>query len=101
MDKYITELLKTTNRIIIPELGAFITKKDEPGIIVFNEFLKFNDGVFVGYVAEKENIEKEEALGKTENFVKEIHLELEKGESHAIGFRRIHLSYYSRQSGFD
>ena len=84
MDKYIIELLKTNNRIIIPELGAFITKKDEPGIIVFNEFLKFNDGVFVGYIAEQENIEKEKALEKTENFVKEILLELEKGEAHVI-----------------
>lgn len=84
MDKYIIELLKTSNRIIIPELGAFIAKKDEPGTILFNEFLKFNDGVFVGFVAEQENIEKEEALEKTEKFVKEIFLELEKGESHVI-----------------
>jgi len=84
MDKYITKLLKTANRIIIPELGAFIVKKDEPGTILFNEFLKFNDGVFVGYVAEQESIEKEEALEKTENFVKQIFLQLEKGESHVI-----------------
>lgn len=84
MDKYIIELLKTHTRIILPELGAFITKKDEPGNIVFNEFLKFNDGVFVGYVAEKEKIEKEKALEKTENFVKEILLELERGKSHVI-----------------
>lgn len=84
MDKYIVELLKTSNRIILPELGAFITKKDEPETIVFNEFLKFNDGVFVSYVAEKEAIEKEEALEKTENFVKEIFLELEKGNAHVI-----------------
>jgi len=85
MDKYIIELLKTSNRIIIPELGAFIAKKDEPGTILFNEFLKFNDGVFVGFVAEQENIEKEEALEKTERFVKEIYLELEKGKAHVIG----------------
>jgi cell division septation protein DedD len=84
MDKYIVELLKTNNRIILPELGAFITKKDEPENIVFNEFLKFNDGIFVSFIAEKEKIEKEEALEKTENFVKEIFLELEEGNAHVI-----------------
>jgi len=84
MNKYIVELLKTTNRIIIPELGAFITKKDEPENIVFNEFLKFNDGVFVDHVAEKEGIENDKALEMTGGFVKEIFEKLEKGNIHVI-----------------
>ena len=84
MNKYIVELLKTTNRIIIPELGAFITKKDDPETIVFNEFLKFNDGVFIDHIAEKEGIENDKALEMTGGFVKEIFEKLEKGGVHVI-----------------
>lgn len=84
MDKYIVELLKTNSRLIIPEFGAFFVKKDEPKTIVFNEFLKFNDGIFIDYIAKKENIEKDKAIEETEKFVKKIYRELEKGNHYFV-----------------
>jgi len=84
MDKYIVGLLKTNSRLIIPEFGAFFVKKDEPKTIVFNEFLKFNDGIFIDYISEKENIEKDKAIEETEKFVKKIYLELEKGNHYFV-----------------
>ncbi len=69
MDKYIIELLDTNTRVIIPDFGAFIIKQKEPRLIVFNEFLRYNDGLLVDYVAKSENIEKDVAKKKVSEFV--------------------------------
>lgn len=84
MEKYIVELLRTNSRLIIPEFGAFFVKKDEPKTIAFNEFLKFNDGIFIDYISKKENIKKDKAIEETEKFVKKIYRELEKGNHYFV-----------------
>lgn len=86
MEKNIIELLKNNNRVIIPKLGAFI-KKQVGGneTITFNQFLKFDDGLLVNHVAEKEKIEKEEAKKKIQGFVEKINKELGDGNQFKVG----------------
>ncbi|NJM14971.1 MAG: hypothetical protein HC896_05945 [Bacteroidales bacterium] len=53
MDAYIVELLNSNKRVIIPDFGAFIVKQGTPVTYVFNEFLKYNDGLLIDHVAKK------------------------------------------------
>ena len=69
MDKYIIELLDTNTRVIIPDFGAFIIKQKDPRLIVFNEFLRYNDGLLIEFVAKSENIDKVLAKKKVVEYV--------------------------------
>lgn len=84
MDKHILSLLKQKNRVIIPELGAFIVKQSTPKTFVFNEFLKYNDGMLIDYVTNEESIPKDEATKKVEDYVAQINSALNMGESYTI-----------------
>lgn len=79
---YLIELLKDNECVIVPELGAFISKRHSAAIdyanhrftppykeIVFNKKLKNDDELLVNFLCEKENINKEEALVKIKSFV--------------------------------
>ena len=77
LNKFIKELLEKHNRVIVPDLGAFLHKAETPNVIYFNEFLRFNDGLLVDYYAEKENIDKIEAAKKIKSFVDNINKELQ------------------------
>jgi cell division protein FtsN len=78
---YIKELLKNHSRVIVPDLGAFLRKNDNPDLLYFNEFLRFNDGLLVDYVAEKEGVDKIEAAKRVKNYVAEINNTLKEKES--------------------
>lgn len=84
MDKHIVSLLQEKNRVIIPELGAFIVKQSTPKTFVFNEFLKYNDGLLVEHVMKQENISKEEATRKIDDYVIDVNSKLNIGEPHTI-----------------
>lgn len=75
LSKYIKSLLELHNRVIVPDLGAFMLKPESQDIY-FNEFLRFNDGLLVDYVAEKEHIEKLEAVKKVKTYVDDINNQL-------------------------
>ena len=75
-------MLKDNECVIVPELGAFISKRHSAAIdyanhrftppykeIVFNKKLKNDDELLVNFLCEKENINKEEALVKIKSFV--------------------------------
>ena len=79
---YLKELLNDNECVIIPEFGAFISKRHSATIdyvnhrflppykeIVFNDKLKNNDDVLADFISLKENITKEEALNKIHEFV--------------------------------
>ncbi|MDA3868174.1 MAG: SPOR domain-containing protein [Salinivirgaceae bacterium] len=79
INKYIAELLKTNTRVIIPDFGAFMVKStpgSEEKQISFNDFLKYNDGLLVNFVAKKEGVIKDEAQKKVKAFVDNIMTEL-------------------------
>ncbi len=72
MNKYIIQLLASNNRVIIPDFGAFIVKQKNPKIIVFNEFLRYNDGLLIDHLAKEENIDKELAKKRISDYVDRI-----------------------------
>jgi hypothetical protein len=84
MDKYIIELLDTNTRVIIPDFGAFIIKQKEPRLIVFNEFLRYNDGLLIDYVVKSENIDKEAAKKKVVEYVDKAGKNLTDNNEHLI-----------------
>lgn len=84
MDKYIKELISEKDTVIIPKFGALLVTVSGKGIIMFNEHLKFNDGLLVGYVADKEGIDKDAALQKIEAYAFKIMGDLDTGEPYSI-----------------
>ena len=93
---YLIELLKDNECVIVPEFGAFISKRHSATIdyanhrfmppykeLVFNNKLTNNDDLLVNYISQKENVSNEEALAKIQKFVNqsaailEVNLELE------------------------
>ena len=79
---YLKELLSDNECVIIPEFGAFISKRHSATIdyanhrflppykeIVFNDKLTNNDEILVDFISKKENISKEDSLAKIQNFV--------------------------------
>jgi len=94
INTYIHELLLENETVIIPGFGAFIShykpaeihpENDEiipPGkTLSFNQKIRNNDGLLVGYVAEKEGISHFDALKKIEKERENIIYQLDKGEN--------------------
>jgi nucleoid DNA-binding protein len=79
MEKHILNLLNTNLRVIIPDFGAFIIRQKEPLLLVFNEFLRYNDGLLIDYIARTENIEKDMARHQITEFTENMLKELEAG----------------------
>lgn len=84
MIDYIIEILESNNRLIVPELGAFIVKQRTPLKIVFNEFLQYNDNMLVETISKKENIDISEAKNRIDKFTHEIKSILNQGEYYAL-----------------
>lgn len=73
MHKYIKEIIEKQGRLILPDLGAFLTKDvDDKKVLFFNDVLKYNDGTLSGFIAEKEGIDKDEAQKKVTNYIDDI-----------------------------
>mgnify|MGYP001302797503 CR=1 FL=1 len=84
MEKNIIALLNTNLRVIIPDFGAFIIRQKEPKIIVFNEFLRYNDGLLIDYIAKSEGIEKEIAQLRVTDFAEDATKILDSGKPFII-----------------
>ena len=76
------ELLQDNECVIVPDFGAFISKRHSATIdyanhrftppykeIVFNNKLKNDDGLLVDFMIEKDSLTKEDALAKIRSFV--------------------------------
>ncbi|OFX42833.1 MAG: hypothetical protein A2046_03640 [Bacteroidetes bacterium GWA2_30_7] len=71
--KYIKEIIEKQSRLILPDLGAFLTKDiDDKKVLFFNDVLKYNDGTLSGFVSEKEGIDISNAQLKVANYIREI-----------------------------
>ena len=79
---YLRELLNDNECVIIPEFGAFISKRHSATIdyanhrflppykeIVFNNKLNNGDDILADFISKKENISKEDSLIRIQNFV--------------------------------
>jgi cell division protein FtsN len=82
MDKYLLEILKDVNTIIIPGLGALTITNSDTGEIMFMGFLKHDDGQLSKYITEKEGWDENEAKNLIAKYVREITLKLDQGESY-------------------
>ena len=82
MNKYLIEILKLQNSVILPGLGALMIPSQKTGKVFFNQHLKFNDGSLARYLAEKEGVELQEAQNKVAKFVREIEAQIGKGEAY-------------------
>ncbi|MDR2927143.1 MAG: hypothetical protein LBV41_02900 [Cytophagaceae bacterium] len=77
MKKYLLELIKEHNRVIIPNFGAFIVSQGKEMSIIFNGFLSFNDGLLIGYISNEEGIDTVAAAQKVDDFVGKVNQSLE------------------------
>ncbi len=84
MEKYILELISENNRVIIPNFGAFIVSKEQGASILFNNFLSFNDGLLVNYVAEKKGIDTIIATDQVFDYVDQLKKQLDESGEYAI-----------------
>ncbi|MBI3133100.1 MAG: SPOR domain-containing protein [Bacteroidetes bacterium] len=84
MNKYLIELIKLQNSVILPGFGALMIGNSKSGKVVFNPHLKFNDGALAKFIVEKEGIDQQAAQNQIAKFVREIEAELGKGNSFDI-----------------
>ncbi|MCU4162401.1 HU family DNA-binding protein [Carboxylicivirga caseinilyticus] len=84
MEKHILSLIKENNRVIIPNFGAFIVAKENGFTILFNNFLSFNDGLLIDYVASNEGITSEQASEKVDKYVEEVKQKLDSSGEYII-----------------
>lgn len=82
MDKYLLEILKSANTIIIPGLGALTITNHDTGEIMFMSYLKHDDGKLVGYIVENEGMNELDAKNLIAKYVREIELTVGKGETY-------------------
>lgn len=82
MDKYLLEILKDVNTIIIPGLGALTITNHDSGEIMFMSYLKHDDGKLSAYIAEKEGIDENDAKNLIAKYVREITTQLDQGDSY-------------------
>jgi nucleoid DNA-binding protein len=71
MEDTIIALLNNNLRVIIPDFGAFIIRQKQPRIIVFNEFLRYNDGILIDFIVKTEGIDREIAEQRVADFAED------------------------------
>lgn len=91
MEKNIIALLNKNLRVIIPDFGAFIIRQKQPKVIVFNEFLRYDDGLLIDYIVNNEEIDREIAIQQVSDFAEDSTKLLESGKDLIIeGLGRLH-----------
>jgi len=84
MKNYLSDILKETNTIIIPGIGALTMTDRSTGEVMFMSFLKHDDGALAKHIAQQEGCEESEAKNIVANYVREIEAKLNAGESYDI-----------------
>lgn len=70
--EYLIELLKVNKTVIIPNIGAISNNENPHHPFLFNEYLKFNDGILAKHISSKENISMDAAGGVIDKFTNEL-----------------------------
>jgi hypothetical protein len=71
MENNIIALLNNNLRVIIPDFGAFIIRQIQPRIIVFNEFLRYNDNILIDFIVKTEGIDRDIAEQRVMDFAED------------------------------
>ncbi|WP_410062688.1 hypothetical protein [Alistipes putredinis] len=92
MTGIITNYLTQHRRLVVPQLGTFVVKVPEGGV-VFSELLRRDDGILRGLLVQQGGMNDLEAAGAIDRFVFEVRHALEHEGAYAIeGFGRLTLS---------
>tara|TARA_R100000935_G_scaffold58722_1_gene97286 strand:- start:2821 stop:3753 length:933 start_codon:yes stop_codon:yes gene_type:complete len=94
---YISDLLYRYECVILPGFGAFLSQKVSAEFnekeqnfyppkkqLSFNSQLKKNDGLLANYIAEVENLGYKQALYKIQEYVQQLHLQLENDKNYTV-----------------
>lgn len=84
MDKFLIELLLSNNSVILPDFGAIVIANESTGEVMFNEYLKFNDGKLIALIVANSSMEEQDATNMVAKYVRDIQIQLDKGESYDI-----------------
>lgn len=84
MDKYLLQILLETKTIIIPGLGALTITNEETGEIMFMSYLKYDDGLLVKHIVEKDGFSENEARNLIAKYVSEINARLAQGNEYEM-----------------
>jgi hypothetical protein len=84
MDKFIKLLLETENTVILPNFGAIVVENETTGALMFNEYLKFNDGKLDNIIVENSTMDIQEAQNYIAKHIREIQAEIDKGNEYSI-----------------
>jgi hypothetical protein len=84
MNKYLLDILKIENTVIIPGIGAIMVTNNKTGTFMFNPHLKFNDKTLEKYVEQNSNMDAQESANFVAKYTREILAELDKGEAYTI-----------------
>lgn len=84
MENFLLEILKDSNTIIIPGLGALTVTNKDKGEYMFMPFLKHDDGTLKKFIASKLSCDEGEAKEKIDRFVAEVNSKLDQGATFEI-----------------
>ncbi len=84
MDKFLIELLQLNNSVILPDFGAIVIANENTGDVMFNEYLKFNDGKLIALLVANSTMDEQEATNMVAKYVRDIQIQLDKGDSYDI-----------------
>ena len=84
MDKYLKQLLEQYAKVILPSFGAIVVENEETGNLMFNEYLSYNDGKLDDLIVSESNMELQEAQNMIAKYIRDIQVQIDKGESYDI-----------------
>lgn len=84
MDKFLIELLQLSNSVILPDFGAIVIANENTGDVMFDEYLKFNDGKLIALIVANSTMDEQDATNMVAKYVRDIQIQLDKGDSYDI-----------------
>jgi len=84
MDKYLKQLLEKYAKVILPSFGAIVVENEDTGNLMFNEYLSYNDGKLDDLIVSESNKDLQEAQNMIAKYVRDIQVQIDKGESYDI-----------------
>lgn len=84
MDKFLIELLLKNNSVILPEFGAIVIANEKTGEVMFNEYLKFNDGKLIALIVNNSSMDEQDATNMVAKYIRDIQILLDKGDTYDI-----------------
>lgn len=97
MDKYLIQLLKEVNTIIIPGIGALTLVNKATGEVMFLPFMKFDDEKLAKHIAEKEGWSLNDAKNLVAKYVRDINAKLAVGDTYDM----YQFGSFSKKTGGD